>query len=227
MPLSPRHPAAGAWWAPTPLDSAKFCLTYTSGRSYGHDKRLRGAVCCVRASARMSYRPCVHVNVLWFTSLAMSMACALWVTLMQQWTRRYMHVAGRRYGPSKRARIRAFFAYGVEKFGLPAAVEVLPGLLHMSVLLFYVGLVDFLLTINHTVVGLSCDWMPDILHPHHPCHYFIPTHHTKPPFRHSVGLSWKQRLCWGSRFAGGRRPIRVHRIKISLIITQLSHYCVE
>jgi len=93
----------------------------------------------------------VRVNALWFTSLATSTACALWATLMQQWTRRYVQVADRPYNPPKRARIRAFFADGVEKFGLAAAVEVLPALLHASVLLFYIGLVDFLLSINHTV----------------------------------------------------------------------------
>ena len=93
----------------------------------------------------------VRVNVLWFTSLATSTACALWATLMQQWIRRYVQVADRPYYPPKRARIRAFFADGVEKFGLGAAIEVLPALLHASVLLFYIGLVDFLLNINHTV----------------------------------------------------------------------------
>ncbi|KAI0298061.1 hypothetical protein B0F90DRAFT_1736076 [Multifurca ochricompacta] len=93
----------------------------------------------------------VRVNTLWFISLAMSTACALWATLMQQWTRRYVQVADRPYAPPKRARIRAFFAEGVEKFGLAAAVEVLPALLHTSVLLFYIGLIDFLFNINHTV----------------------------------------------------------------------------
>jgi len=42
----------------------------------------------------------------------------------------------------------------VEKFALAAAVEVLPALLHASVLLFYIGLIDFLLNINHTVAYL-------------------------------------------------------------------------
>ena len=93
----------------------------------------------------------VRVNTLWFISLGMSTACALWATLMQQWTRRYMQVADGPYGPPKRARIRAFFAEGVERFALAAAVEVLPVLLHTSVLIFYIGLIDFLLNINHTV----------------------------------------------------------------------------
>ena len=101
----------------------------------------------------------VRVNTLWFTSLAFSTACALWATLMQQWTRRYLQVADRPYAPPRRARIRAFFSDGVEKFALAAAVEVLPALLHASVLLFYVGLIDFLININHTVAFILLAWV--------------------------------------------------------------------
>ena len=101
----------------------------------------------------------VRVNTLWFTSLAFSTACALWATLMQQWTRRYLQVADRPYAPPKRARIRAFFADGVERFAFAAAVEVLPALLHASVLLFYAGLVDFLININHTVAYSLLAWV--------------------------------------------------------------------
>ncbi|KAI9450062.1 hypothetical protein BJY52DRAFT_1358249, partial [Lactarius psammicola] len=93
----------------------------------------------------------VRVNILWFVSLGINTACALWANLMQQWTRRYEKVANQPYAPPKRARIHAFFADGVEKFAPVTAMEVLPVLLHTSVLLFYVGLVDFLLHINHTV----------------------------------------------------------------------------
>ncbi|KAI0260414.1 hypothetical protein BC834DRAFT_1012336 [Gloeopeniophorella convolvens] len=101
-----------------------------------------------------SFRPSassVRVNTLWFLSLALSLTCALLATLMQQWVRRYLQVSQRRYTPYKRARIRTFFAEGVDHFGLPRAVEALPALLHISVFLFFAGLVDFLLNINHTV----------------------------------------------------------------------------
>ena len=101
----------------------------------------------------------VRVNTLWFTSLAFSTACALWATLMQQWTRRYLQVADRPYAPPRRARIRAFFSDGVEKFALAAAVEVLPALLHASVLLFYVGLIDFLINVHHTVAFILLAWV--------------------------------------------------------------------
>ena len=70
---------------------------------------------------------------------------------MQQWVRRYLQTSQRWYAPYKRARIRTFFAEGIERFGLPAAVEALPALLHVSVFLFFAGLVDFLININHTV----------------------------------------------------------------------------
>ncbi|KAN0127564.1 hypothetical protein V8E53_014652, partial [Lactarius tabidus] len=101
-----------------------------------------------------SFKPtpaAVRVNVLWFASLSMSTACALWATLMQQWARRYVQIADRPFASQSEARIRAYFADGVERFGLATAVEVLPVLLHASVLLFYIGLVDFLLNINYTV----------------------------------------------------------------------------
>ena len=70
---------------------------------------------------------------------------------MQQWVRRYLQTSQRWYAPYKRARIRTFFAEGIERFGLPAAVEALPALLHISVFLFFAGLVDFLININHAV----------------------------------------------------------------------------
>jgi Family of unknown function (DUF6535) len=101
----------------------------------------------------------VRVNILWFTSLAMSTACALCATLMQQWARRYVQVVDRPYSPLKRALLRRAFADGLDKFALTSAVEVLPALLHASFLLFYVGLVDFLIHINHSVAYIMLTWV--------------------------------------------------------------------
>ena len=101
-----------------------------------------------------SFRPpasAIRVNTFWFISLVLSLTCALLATLMQQWVRRYIQVTQRWYAPYKRARIRTFFAEGVEQFGLPRAVEALPALLHAAVFLFFAGLVDFMININHSV----------------------------------------------------------------------------
>src|SRR6266702_4031938 len=101
----------------------------------------------------------VWVNSLWFLSLVISLTCALLATLLQQWARRYLRVTQPRYGPHKRARIRSFFAEGVEKYLLPWAVETLPTLLHVSLFLFFSGLVVFLCNVNLTIFKLILSWV--------------------------------------------------------------------
>ncbi|KAN0140454.1 hypothetical protein V8E53_001663 [Lactarius tabidus] len=93
----------------------------------------------------------VVVNALWFLSLVISLTCALLATLLQQWARRYLKVTHSRYCPHKRARIRAFFSEGVKKLLLPLTVETLPILLHISLFLFFSGLVVFLWNVNMTI----------------------------------------------------------------------------
>ena len=88
----------------------------------------------------------------------MSLSCALLETSLQQWARRYLPLTQpAQYSPEKRARLRAFFANGVEKMHVPRAVEGLPALLHLSLFLFFGGLVIFLFNINHEVF-ISVFW---------------------------------------------------------------------
>jgi hypothetical protein len=92
--------------------------------------------------------------------LVISLTCALLATLLKQWARHYLNTTQPpRYRPRKRARIRAFVADGVEKLHLPWAVEVLPGLLHLSLFLFFVGLLIYLFNINHTVFDVIVWWV--------------------------------------------------------------------
>ena len=101
----------------------------------------------------------IWVNALWFLSLVISMTCALLATLLQQWARRYLKVTQPRYSPHKRARIRAFFAEGIDKFLLPWAVEALPTMLHLSLFLFFAGLAVFLWHVNLTIFKLVLSWI--------------------------------------------------------------------
>jgi hypothetical protein len=90
----------------------------------------------------------------------MALTCGLLATLLQQWARRYLTVTQPpRYSPHKRARVRAFFAKGVEKFRLPLVVEVLPALLHASLFFFFSGLLIFLFNTNHTVFRAVLWWV--------------------------------------------------------------------
>ena len=97
----------------------------------------------------------VWVNSLWFSSLVISVTCALLATLLQQWARRYLRVTQTRSSLHKRARIRSFFAEGVDKSHLLMVVESLPMLIHISVSLFFAGLVVFLWNINLTIFKVA------------------------------------------------------------------------
>jgi hypothetical protein len=101
----------------------------------------------------------IWVNALWFLSLVISITCALLATLLQQWARRYLKVTQPHYSPHKRARIRTFFAEGIDKFLLPWAVEALPTMLHLSLFLFFAGLAVFLWNVHLTIFKLVLSWV--------------------------------------------------------------------
>ena len=102
----------------------------------------------------------VWVNSLWFLSLVMSVSCALWATSLHQWARRYIRLTQpERCSPEKRARMRAFFANGVEKLHIPWAVEGLPTLLHLSLFLFFGGLAIFLFNVHQKVFICVVLWI--------------------------------------------------------------------
>ena len=89
----------------------------------------------------------------------MSLSCALLATSVHQWARRYIRLTQPpRCSPEKRARIRAFFANGVEKMHIPWAVEGLPTLVHISLFLFFGGLVIFLFNVDRGVFTCVVCW---------------------------------------------------------------------
>jgi len=93
-------------------------------------------------------------------SLVISLTCALMATLLQQWARRYARVTQpARCSPEKRARMRAFFARGVDNTNLPLIVEGLPALIHLAVFLFFAGLVIFLLNVNYSISISVISWI--------------------------------------------------------------------
>ena len=101
----------------------------------------------------------IWVNSLWFLSLVVSITCALLATLMQQWARRYLKVTQTRSSLHKRARIRSFFAEGVKKSHFAWVVEALPTLIHVSLFLFFAGLVVFSWNVNLTIFKVVLSWI--------------------------------------------------------------------
>ncbi|KAI9443499.1 hypothetical protein H4582DRAFT_1200333 [Lactarius indigo] len=106
-----------------------------------------------------SFKPpktAIWVSILWSLSLVISLTCALLATLLQQWARRYLRITQKRNDPQKRAQIRELMRLALKKqVRLRWMVELLPALLHLSVFLFLVGFVAYLLTFNHLVAKLA------------------------------------------------------------------------
>ena len=96
----------------------------------------------------------IRINAFWFMALAFSLSAALLATLVQQWVRDYMHVFQRYSDPQKSARMRQYLNDGSEGWYMPIAAEAVPGLLHVSLFLFFAGLANSTLNIN-TTIGLS------------------------------------------------------------------------
>src|SRR5258707_7606317 len=96
----------------------------------------------------------VRVNAFWFMALAFSLVAALLEILVQKWVRDYMHVFNRYSDPLKSARLRQYLYEGCEAWYMPMVADAIPGCLHVSLFLFFVGLADSLFNIN-TAVGIS------------------------------------------------------------------------
>jgi Family of unknown function (DUF6535) len=127
-------------------------------------------------------RYAIWVNSLWFLSLLISLTCALLATSLHQWARRYVTVTQpARCSPEKRARLRAFYADGVNQVHVSWAVEALPTLLRSSLFLFFFGLVIFLFNVNHSVF-LSAAWWIGLFSAVYACITFIPIFRPASPY---------------------------------------------
>ncbi|KAJ6603217.1 hypothetical protein DFH09DRAFT_899035, partial [Mycena vulgaris] len=94
-------------------------------------------------------------NTLWFISLGLSLICALIATLLEQWARDFLHRANMRSTPVTRARIFSYLYYGLKCFNMHTIVDIIPLLLHTSLVFFFAGLVAFLIPINLGIAAMS------------------------------------------------------------------------
>ena len=101
--------------------------------------------------------------------LASSISCALSATLIQRWSRYYSRALDRRSTPHHRARIRSYLYEGITKYKMTAVIEFIPILLHMSVFLFFAGLIEFLMPINNNIgwITFGAGIVGGLYHDHH------------------------------------------------------------
>ena len=98
------------------------------------------------------------VNVIWFVSLV-SIGCAVFVTLIQQWARRYLELTQGRGTPYERARMRNFLSKGLETFQADRVRLLLGILMHLPLLLYSGGLVVFVFHIDQKLVSMAVGYI--------------------------------------------------------------------
>jgi hypothetical protein len=90
----------------------------------------------------------IWVNALWLMSLVLSVTSALIATLLQQWARGYVETPKSSIELKRRARVRSLLIRGAKLYQISLLVDILPTLLHLSVYLFFGGLMITFHTIN-------------------------------------------------------------------------------
>ena len=110
----------------------------------------------VTAQDNLPFKPhasATRVNALWFLSLVFCLTCALSATLVQQGQHQHLVFAQARGVAFNYPRMRAYIRNGLKWFGTPRTVEGIATLLRISVFLFFVGLIEFLLHIDRAVAS--------------------------------------------------------------------------
>ena len=94
----------------------------------------------------------VRINVVWFTSLVFSLVAAFLGILVKQWLRKYIGPVSS--NPREAARVRQHRYNGLVNWGVIKIIGWLPVLLEAALVLFFVGLVDFLWALHQTVAAI-------------------------------------------------------------------------
>ncbi|KAJ3771365.1 hypothetical protein FB446DRAFT_740871 [Lentinula raphanica] len=95
----------------------------------------------------------IWVNGLWFTSLTIALSVALFAVLAKQWLRQYMSIVTGT--PRERTFIRQFRFDGLKAWRVQAIIGILPVILHLSLVLFLIGLVVFLVPLNVAIASVT------------------------------------------------------------------------
>ncbi len=97
------------------------------------------------------------INSLWFVSLTLSLITALVAVLVKQWLHQYVAIVSDS-SARDRARIRHMRFAGLQTWQVPMIIGLLPVLLHVSLALFFAGLVVFMFSL-----GMKVAWLVSII----------------------------------------------------------------
>ncbi|KAF5371774.1 hypothetical protein D9758_003366 [Tetrapyrgos nigripes] len=146
-------------------------------------------------------------NVFWFLALALALTCSLLATLVQQWARDFAHKTTMRSSPVFRARILMYSYFGMRKFRMHTLVDLIPFLLHLSLILFFAGLIGFLSPVNVALQFLMAAFLAIFVAVYF-FFTFVPIICLNAPFRTPLS-----NVVWGWGNALGRWLQRRHGLK--------------
>ncbi|EKM57448.1 uncharacterized protein PHACADRAFT_88938, partial [Phanerochaete carnosa HHB-10118-sp] len=91
------------------------------------------------------------INTLFFVSLVLSLAAALLGILVKQWVREYMQWNSPLATPRENIMVRQFRLEAWEAWNIAAVVSAVPALLEVAMILFLIGMVILLWTLDNVV----------------------------------------------------------------------------
>lgn len=94
------------------------------------------------------------INVLWFSSLLLSIFSALFGIFVKQWLHAYSNWSDIS-NAANAVRVRTLYRQSLKKWAVPHIVAMLPLLLQFALLFFVVGLLGYLWTLNTIVAGFA------------------------------------------------------------------------
>ena len=98
-------------------------------------------------------------NSCWLFGLLISISCALMALSLQRWAQPRIMVTSPHYSLLEQARLRMFFAAGIEKLNITFLVEFLHCLVHISFAVFLFGLFLYLKSIDFVIALITYIWI--------------------------------------------------------------------
>ncbi|KAK6984095.1 hypothetical protein R3P38DRAFT_3456549 [Favolaschia claudopus] len=126
-----------------------------------------------------------------FACNALCLSCALIATLLEQWAREFLHRTDIHSAPVIRARVFSFLYYGLRRFNMHAIVDIIPSFFISPLLLFFFGLVAFLVPVN-TGITLIAAVMLFVVAATYSVLTVFPLRYLDSPYRTPLtGLFWR------------------------------------
>ena len=145
---------------PTPQLATEFYLEKIYHRLGSADPSFSPLHAAAKPPTFSPPRYAIWVNSLWFLSFAISLTYAMLAMMLQQWGRRYIRVTQqRRSSPHKRARLRAFLSDAIDGLHVLWVIEGVRAMTHLSMFLFFAGLLIYLYNICHAVFVAVVWWV--------------------------------------------------------------------